>query len=401
MERQARMTRRMKLLLAGGAIGLAVFVLLGLRGEARLVELVEVAEAPLAVTTQEEGKTRLRDRYLVSAPVAGVLRRVALEQGDAVVAGTIVAELEPAVSGLLDPASRARLEAESRGAADVQQAARQRVRAAQAAQSLARAERERLEAMPSGSVVSKSQLDAVRARALQADAELAAARAEERASAERATAARAILGQQGERGGPLTLPLPAPVDGVLIRRFQESSAPVAAGQALLEFGDPAALEIEVEALSTEAVRLRPGMRARVLRWGGEGELEARVARIEPGGFTKISALGVEEQRVRVILDFTSPREAWTGLGDGFRVEVEFLVWEGERVLQVPSSALFRAEGGWAVFVEDGGKARRVPVQIGARGGLATEIRAGLVAGQRVVSHPDDRIAEGVRLRSLD
>lgn len=395
------MTRRIKLVLMFGAIALALLVGLGLRGEARLVDLVEVAAAPLVVTTQEEGKTRLRDRYLVSAPIAGVLRRVALEHGDAVQAGAIVAELEPAVSNLLDPASRVRLEAEARGALDAQQAARQRVLAAQAAQALAQSERARLEAMPADSAVSKSQLDAVRARALQADAELAAARAEERAGAERANAVKAMLSQQGERGGTLTLSLTAPIDGVLIRRFQESSAPVAAGQPLLEFGDPAALEIEVEALSTEAVRLRPGMRARVLRWGGEGELEARVARIEPGGFTKISALGVEEQRVRVILDLTSPRDTWAALGDGFRVEVEFLVAEFDQVLQVPSSALFRVDGGWAVFVDDAGKARRVPVQIGARGGLATEIRAGLAAGQRVVSHPDDRIADGVRLRARD
>jgi HlyD family secretion protein len=395
------MTRRMKLMLALAAVVLAVVVALGLRGDARLVEVAEVVAAPLVVTTQEEGKTRLRDRYLVSAPVAGVLRRVALEQGDAVQAGAIVAELEPAVANLLDPASRARLEAEARGAEDARSAARQRVLAAQAGQALAQAERARFEAMPSGSAVSRAQLDAVRARALQADAELAAARAEERASAERANAANAILSQQGEKGGPLTLPLLAPVDGVLIRRFQESRAPVAAGQALLEFGDPAALEIEVEALSTEAVKLRPGMRARVLRWGGEGELEATVARIEPGGFTKISALGVEEQRVRVILDLTSPREAWTALGDGYRVEVEFVLSEAQAVLQVPSSALFRVDGRWAVYVAVDGRARRTDVEIGARGGLATEIRGGLEAGQFVVSHPDDRIVEGVRLRARD
>ena len=393
------MTRKTQFILAAGGALIVFLAALGLRGEARRVDLAEVVAGPLTVTTQEEGKTRLRDRYLVAAPIAGVVRRIALEQGDAVKAGDVVAELEPATANLLDPATRARLEAEARSASDLRAAASERVHAAQAAEELARREQQRLEAMPVGSAVSKSQLDTARTRALQARAELAAARAEARSSLARESAAKALTSEQGQRGGPLRLPLSAPVDGVLIRRFQESETPVAAGQPLLEFGDPSALEIEVEALSTEAVKLRPGMRARVLRWGGEGELEASVRRIEPGGFTKISALGVEEQRVRVILDLTSPREQWVALGDGYRVEVEFIVWEAQRVLQVPSSALFRFEQGWAVFIEQEGRARRVPVQIGARGGLATEVLSGLEAGQRVVTHPDDRIDDGVRVRS--
>lgn len=393
------MTRRTRLAFVLAAVVLLLLAGLGLRGEARRVELAEVVAAPLTVTTQEEGKTRLRQRFLVAAPVAGVLRRIVLEQGDRVRAGEVVAELEPAVATLLDPATRARLTAEARAAADGQQAARERVRAAQVARQWAEREQQRLEALASGQAVSEAQLDAARMRASQASADLAAARAEERGSAARAAAAKALLDAQGQRGGPLTLPLAAPVDGVLIRRFQESATPVAAGQPLLEFGDPQALEIEVEALSTEAVKLRPGLRARVLRWGGEGELEATVRRIEPGGFTKVSALGVEEQRVRVILDLTSAREHWAALGDGYRVEVEFVLRDAAQVLQVPSSALFRDAGGWAVFVARAGRAQRVPVQIGARGGLATEVLAGLAPGDFVVAHPDDRIEDGVRVRA--
>ena len=140
------------------------------------------------------------------------------------------------------------------------------------------------------------------------------------------------------------------------------------------------------------------MRARVLRWGGEAELEAKVQRVEPGGYTKVSALGVEEQRVKVILDLVSPREQWQSMGDGFRVEIEFVLWENQATLQVPSSALFRSDGHWALYFVDGGRARRAEVEVGARGGLATELKSGLQAGQRVILHPDDKIADGVRVR---
>ena len=392
------MTKRTRWLFTLGAILLAVLVVLGLRGEAQTVDVAEVAHAPLTVTTQEEGKTRLRERWLVSAPIPGQLRRIALEQGDTVSAGQLVAEIEPLAANLLDPATRERIEAEARAASDAQRATVQHVRAARAARDFAQSERERFEAMPEGSAISRSQLEGAQARALQAEAEYAAARAEQASAVERERAARALLEQQGERGGPMRLPLLAPVDGVLIRRFQESSATVAAGQPLLEFGDPAAIEIEVEALSTEAVKLRPHMRARVLRWGGGSELEAAVTRIEPGGFTKVSALGVEEQRVRVILDLVSPREEWMALGDAYRVEVEFILWEDANVLQVPSSALFRDGDAWQVFVDDAGVARMRAVQIGARGSFATQVIDGLEPGERVVTHPDDRIADGVRLK---
>jgi HlyD family secretion protein len=375
-----------------------VLVAFGLRGEARLVELAEVHTGPLTVTTQEEGKTRLRDRFLLSAPVAGTVRRVAFEQGDAVRSGQVLAEIEPSTAALLDPASRARLQAEAEAAADMSRAARSRVVATEAARRLARNERDRLFGMPKQQVVSQAQRDAAQARLEQADAEHDAAAAELEASRRRMQAVGALLREEGASGGHALLPLHAPIDGVLIRRHVESAAPVIPGQPLLELGDPAALEVEVEALSTEAVKLRPGMAARIVRWGGEEALEGRVARVEPGGFTKISALGVEEQRVRVIVEILTPRERWTALGDGYRVEVEFVLWQGEQVLQVPSSALFRHAGGWAVFVEEGGRARRVAVEIGARGGLATEVKRGLRGGQRVVSHPDDRIGEGVRLQ---
>jgi HlyD family secretion protein len=383
-----------------GTVAVLGLIGVGLRGEALPVELVEARAAPLEVSFQEEGKTRLRQRYLVTAPVAGSVRRIELEPGDQVAAGQIVAQLEPTVTGLLDPASRARASAEASAAAAALDAARQRAAAARAAEGLARREHERVAAMPAESAISKSQIDTARTRALQARAELAAAIAEEQLAGQRQLAAAAVLAQEGRAGGDSTIALPAPIGGVVIKRFQESAGMVAPAQPLLEIGDPAEIEIEVEALSTDAVRLEPGMRARVLRWGGNAPLEATVTRIEPGGYTKVSALGVEEQRVRVILGFASPREQWADLGDAYRVEVEFVLWAGNAVLQVPSSALFREDGRWHLYVDDGGRAHKLAVEIGQRAALATQITAGLRAGQRVVAHPDDKMADGVRLKAI-
>lgn len=384
---------------AGVALaGLGLLVAILLRGEARLVETAEVRVGAFELSFQEEGKTRLRERYRVTAPIAGWLRRIEIEEGDTVRAGQVLAEIQPTVAGLLDPASRARARAEADSASSALAAARQRVSALRAAERLAAVEYKRLESMKVHSAVSESQLDAARARADQARAELAAAVAEERMMAQRLQGAESVLAQEGRGGGGTALPVVAPVDGQVIERYLESEGPVAAAQALLDLGDPADLEIEVEALSTDAVKVKPGMAARVLRWGGEGTLDARVSRVEPGGYTKISALGVEEQRVRILLDLTSPPERWSGLGDAYRVEVEFVLTAGERVLQVPASALFRHEGRWTVYLADGGRARRVAVEIGASGATAAEVRSGLAAGQRVVLFPDDRIADGVRLR---
>ncbi|MGA9165193.1 MAG: HlyD family efflux transporter periplasmic adaptor subunit, partial [Thiobacillus sp.] len=184
----------------------------------------------------------------------------------------------------------------------------------------------------------------------------------------------------------------------VLKLLHESEGAVAAGQPLLEVGDPASLEVEVEVLSTHAVKIAPGSRVILDRWGGEQPVEGTVRTVEPSGYTKISALGVEEQRVRVIVDFSSPREAWARLGDGYRVEARFVLWEGRDVLQLPTSALFRQGEGWATFVLDGRRARVVPVEIGQRAGLATQVVSGLKAGDRVVAHPDETIKDGVRVK---
>ncbi|EIM02248.1 secretion protein HlyD, partial [Rhodanobacter denitrificans] len=225
------------------------------------------------------------------------------------------------------------------------------------------------------------------------------AQAERRAAEQQRAALAALLLGQGRSGGQV-VELRAPIDGVVLHRFQESAAPVQAGQSLLELGDLRQLEVMVQALSQQAIALRPGSPARILRWGGEGALPARVTRIEPGGFTKVSALGVEEQRTLVWLDITAPRAQWESLGDGYRVEVEFEVGRRPDVLQVPSSALFRDGRRWAVYRVAGGRARLTAVTPGMQGDGATEIVAGLRQGERVVAYPDDRIADGLRVRPL-
>jgi HlyD family secretion protein len=252
-------------------------------------------------------------------------------------------------------------------------------------------------------MASPAQLDTARAQAGLASAELDTARADEQISQRRLQTARAVLGDEGRSAtgaSAKVVAVPAPVGGLVIERVVESATPVAMGQRLLDIGNPAALEIEVLALSTDAVRLEPGMKARLLRWGGEGVLEATVRRIEPGGFTKVSALGVEEQRTRVLLNIDSPHERWAALGDAFRVEVEFILSQQVAVLQVPASALFRAGEGWAVYRVDGGVARRTPVRLGARSATAAQVLEGLQDNQQVVVQPDDRIQDGTRIKAV-
>lgn len=381
-----------------GAAIVAALLNLALHDPGLGVALADVRAAPLRVSLQEEGKTRLKQRYLISAPVTGTLRRIDREPGDTVTRGEVVAELEPLAGALMDPQTKARASAEAASAEASVRAARGRVHAAEAALKLAEREARRLTDMRDA--VSASQRETAAMKVDQQAAERTAALADLAATEQRAEAARAVLALQGSGAGDQVLTLEAPIDGVILRRFQESRAVVAGAQPLLEIGDPRALEIEVEALSTVAVQLHEGIAARVLRWGGDDALEARVMRVEPGAFTKISALGVEEQRTRVILELLSPPERWTRLGDAYRVEIEFLLREEDAVLQVPSNALFRAQGRWAVFVAEDGRARQRVVVIGDRAGLVTEIRSGLKPGERVVQHPDDRVAEGARVRSI-
>lgn len=382
------------------AVALAGGIAFGFLPRAVEVELAAAERGPMVATIEEEGKTRVRDRYVISAPVSGQARRIVLRVGDAVRAGQTAAEIEPLRSSALDPRSHAQAAAAVRAAEAALAAARANARAAVAQAELARQELGRIQALRAAQFVSdqavdKARSDADRSQATRSAAEHAATAAQ--FELERARAA--LAGAAHHPGTAEVVAVRTPVDAAVLKVLRESEGPVQAGAALLELGDPASLEVEVEVLSSQAVKIRPGAKVLFDRWGGDVPLEGRVRVIEPTGFTKVSALGVEEQRVRVIADLASPREQWARVGDGYRVEARFVVWEGSDVLQIPASALFRHDHGWAVFVVDGGKARTRPVTIGQRTGLRVEVQSGVEAGERVIAHPDDKIADGRRVKA--
>jgi HlyD family secretion protein len=385
-------------------VALAVIIIGGLalafRPRPVPVDAVETIRGPLTVVVEEEGKTRVIDRYVVSAPVSGFARRIELDVGDVVARGDQLLTLEPLRSDVLDPRSRAEAEARVQAARAALLGAQQNATAALADSEYADTELRRKEKLRADGTVSEEELDRARAQARTAAARLRSAQFSVDVSRHELDGAKTALEFSAAEPGaaPEKVSVTSPVDGRVLALVRESEGVVSAGQPLVEVGDPGNLEVEVEVLSIDAVKISPGTSVRFLRWGGDEPLEGVVRVIEPTGFTKISALGVEEQRVLVISDITSPREEWERLGDGYRVEASFILWHGQDVLQVPSSAVFRHGGGWAVYVVDGDTAVLRPVTPGRRTGLEVEISDGLNAGDEVVVHPSDQVSDGVRIR---
>lgn len=383
------------------ALGVAGGIAYGFVPRPVAVELAAVRKGTLAVTVEEEGKTRVRERYVVAAPVAGHARRIGLKVGAAVAAGQVVASIDPARAASLDPRSRAQAAARLAGAQAALLASRENARLAAAEAQLAEQELARAESLGQASFLSQSAVDQARTRlqagrATRQAAEYAVAVARHEVAAARAALARAAALAAGAPAE--TVRVSAPVAGHVLGVPHESEGAVQAGEPLLEIGNPESLEVVVEVLSTAAVKIAAGTRVLLDRWGGEQTLEGRVRLVEPAGFTKVSALGVEEQRVRVIVDITSPRAQWRPLGDGYRVEAGFVLWQGADLLLVPASALFKQGEGWAVFVAQDGRARLRSVRIGQRNGLMAQVLAGLRLGETVVAHPDDKIADGVKVK---
>jgi HlyD family secretion protein len=385
------------------AIGLLIVagLIYGFMPRPLAVDLAEVIRGPLTVTIVEEGRTRVIDRFVLSAPVAGFARRVELDVGDPIFRGDRVLILEPLRSDVLDPRRRAEAEARVAAARAALHGAEQKVAAAAADAEFTAAELARKERLRAERTISEDELDRARASARAAAATLRSAEFAvdvARYDLEAAETALEYSAALGAGDAPETVSVIAPVSGRVLRLVRESEGVVAAGEPLIEIGDPRALEVAVDVLSADAVRLAPGTRVRLLRWGGAGALDAVVRVVEPTGFTKISALGVEEQRVWVICDIVSPANEWERLGDGYRVEAEFILWQDDNVLKIPSSAMFRTGDGWAVYVLRDGRARLRSVEAGRQAGLETQILAGLEAGEQVITHPGDQVADGRRIR---
>ena len=364
-----------------------------------MVAVTAAVKKPFEVTVEEEGRTRVKDRFVISAPVAGYLRRPELDVGDPVEQQQVVARLDPLRAAVLDPRARARAEAGVAAAQASLRRAEQAVAAAQAEERFAKIDYERKKTLCADACVSQDEVDRAETRWRQASANLRSSQFAVEVARFELDAARTALQYSGTdtADSSETVALISPVAGKVLRMYRESEGPVQVGEELIELGDPAALEVEIDVLSEDAVRIEPGTPARFHRWGGEPALAGVVRTVEPVGFTKISALGVEEQRVMVIADLTSPHTQWQRLGDGYRVEAQFVLWQDEDVLQIPSSALFRYHDGWAVFVIDNGRARRQVVTTGRRNGLDVQITAGLPEQALVITHPDERIADGTRV----
>ncbi|MFZ9966221.1 MAG: efflux RND transporter periplasmic adaptor subunit [Steroidobacteraceae bacterium] len=381
-------------------LALAAIILWALRDPAVEVEVGIVSTGPLLVTLDQEGRTHVEDRYLVSAPVAGLARRIELRPGANLAPGQSIAVLEPLAASALDPRSLAEARAElARAEAEVR-SAKADSEAAAAASTRARQRDERLaQALQSGAV-SRDEADAAALdrRAADASARAAAYRVELAEAGRRAARARVEVAG-GTRSSQEAIILSSPIEACVLKVEHESEGVVQAGTPLLELGCRESMEVHADVLSADAVNLTPGQAATIEDWGGEGSLSARVLLIEPQAFTEVSALGVEEQRVRVVLELLDPLERWSSLGDGYRVMVRFLVWQGEDVLQVPASALFEHDGQAQVFaVEGDGILSQRAVTIGQRNPEAAQVLDGLTAGEAVVLHPRRELAPGQRVR---
>ncbi len=398
-----RLSKIKKRLIAAAALAATViFAILALRPSPLAVDLAVVERGPLEVLVEEDGQTRIREKYVVSTPFTGRLLRVALEAGDIVEAGkTVLAELEPQDPQLLDSRTRAQAEAMVKAAEAGWERAEAALDRARSEEHFAANEYGRVRKLYEKEIITGHEMERIEMIAASAAADLRGAQlGMQIAEFELEQARAALLHTRGaEEGGEDVgrFSIRAPIDGRVLRVVQESTTVVSAGAPLIELGDPADLEVIVDVLSSEAVRILPGAKVRFEHWGGQEPLQGRVRLVEPAAFTKISALGVEEQRVWVVMDFAESPERLRSLGDGYRVEARVVVWEGEDVLQAPAGALFRAGDSWAVFVVENGRVQLRRIERGQVGSFRSQILEGLEEGERVVLHPGENVRDGVRV----
>jgi len=368
------------------------------------VDLFTVTSRPMTVTVDAEGQTRVHDTFILSAPVAGRMRRINLDVGDAVVANeTVVAEIEPGDPTFLDPRSASQARAAVQAAESASDLATAELERANAELEFATAEYQRARRLFSERTITRREADEAERFYKTAVAAVATANAALQVRRFELSQAQAQLLSPEEtlnrQGDCPCIKITAPVNGTVLQVPNNSARVVQAGEMLLQIGDPADLEIAADFLSADAVRIAPGMQVYIDNWGGDAPLEGIVRRVEPFGFTKVSALGIEEQRVNVIIDLTSPRQQWIRLGHGYQVDVRVVLWQSETALAVPLTALFRDDGNWALFRLQAGRAVLQPVELGRDNGLVAQVLDGVEPLQKIVLHPSDRVAAGTRIKS--
>lgn len=364
------------------------------------VEAVAVAKGKFMATVDEDGKTRIRERYVVAAPLPGRLTRVRRKAGDAVKADEMIAAIVPAPAPFLDPRSR-REQEERLGIAE---ATRERTKAmverAQAQTAQAKKELDRIRTLTETGSSTAQALERAETAMRVANRELRAAEFQDHATEHEIEQTKALLAQYGDgTNAPDRWNVTAPVSGLVLKISQESETIVQAGTPILEIGDPLDLEIVVDVLSTDAVEIKPGAAVIIEHWGGPGVLAGRVRRIEPAAFTKISTLGVEEQRVNVLIDIVSPQQDWKGLGDAYQVDTRITVFTRDDATIIPSGALFRTGESWNVYVVSDGRAQRRTVELLRRSGRFAAVTAGVQSGEHVIIYPSDRVVSGVRVET--
>jgi HlyD family secretion protein len=383
----SRWPRRWAPYAAGGVLLLAIVA--GLWPRPAPVETARATLGPLRVSVNEEGKTRIKQRFTISAPVTGQLRRIPLKPGAEVQAGyTVLAVIDPISPALLDARSRTQAEAK-------RDAARANRDKAAAAHAFALSELRRFQKLYSEKAVSVQELEPVQWRETSTARDEAAAE-----SALRQAEAELSAFDPASKTERVPAEVRAPANGRVLRVFEESSRVVTAGTPLMEIGDPTNLEAVIEVLSRDGAIIMPGTKVELEQWGGGPPLQARVRLVEPAAFTKVSALGVEEQRVNVIVDILTPPRQRPGLGDNFRVEARIIIWETDRALKVPSGALFRRGQQWAAFVLDHGRARLRWVKAGRSSGTETQVLEGLKPGEEVIVYPGERVHDGQRVTAM-
>lgn len=387
-----KMKKTLKLTIwALGTAAIVAALFLAFRPKPNVVQVATASTGPLEQTVDEEGKTRMHDHFTLAATVAGKLRRVELHAGDPVRAGQVIASVDPTP---IEPRQTAVLQARLDAAQASQRQADADIGQAQAQSDQTAIDLERTRKLFEQGVASRDAYDRAINSAAAATKQLDAARSKAEAAAFQVKEARAAMITQPSADATVPVPITTPVNGRVLRLIEQSERVVTAGTPIVEIGYTPRLEIVADFLTQDAVKISPEMNALIEDWGGDKPLRARVRFVEPGAFTKVSALGVEEQRVNVVLDFLDSPDR---LADAYRVEVRVVTWRAPAVLKIPSSALFRVGEEWQVFKVEGGRARRTPIQAGHRGATETEVLKGLQPGDTLIVHPTAEIKDGGRI----